>query len=251
MIDKFAFLITTFDQVDNVLFQIESIRKNFTSLNNNKIIIISSDQNFDLKISDDKNIYIESPDFIGNTELSKINNADDYKTWKTSFQVKRILSQIQYGVNIAYNENISYCLHYHSDTFLSPYFENTLIKEIELLNDFAMISCLSEDCENQKTLPFGIHLHTELIHLNLKKCHEIGYCFKFDNIFLDDKFKSHNYNSISALFGQYMHYCLTGKNILKYTDPVSDYYYKNVRPRSIRPAHGMFNFGVYNSPIPQ
>lgn len=142
-------------------------------------------------------------------------------------------------------------IHLHSDTFWKSEKEQTLLDNILMLDKYSVIGDLSEECEGsvrgKYIIPEKFHVHPEGTLFNLDKCKRIGYLFDFHEVFdYDGGFQSHCYAGIECLLTNFLHWKLSGKNILTYQDKVDPKYFQEIYFRDCRMPHGEFESGLTN-----
>ncbi len=255
-----AFVITAYQQVNLVLRNIKRIREEYPdNFNNCPIIIVSTSETdfFTPYINLYKNVFFIHFDnapgndsYVGSYE-SRILFKNKEPNWRYEFLPPRILISIQKGLEFATGLTCKYALHLHSDTFWHPKKIINLYRELIILENYLFIGDLSapneiSSCKNQ-VLPPKMHFQPEGLLFNLEKSNEIGFS-KFENIWSDNNFMSHNFGSIEALISQYSIYCLTEKlNIVNsYNDKIPSIYFNVIKIRTIRTYHGKFNSGLVN-----
>jgi hypothetical protein len=262
MDNKFCFLITAYQQVDKTEQNIKNIRENFDKLKDSLIIVVSTSADEcgfrDMVQKYDNIAFMHFERAPGNPKNDWYKAHDqEFISWRQKFIPPRVLGSIEVGMSLAYQQGCETVLHIHSDTMCRGSKEDQLLLEIEFVqkNNLLFIGDLSSPCEAVKALPPMMHWNPEGMLLNLVECGTYDYGFEisretleygggFTKLFngSETKFRSHNYGSIEALFGQYAVYCLTGDNVLSPTDPVPEIYYQKTRARSSRPPHGDFGF---------
>lgn len=257
--NDFGFVITAYDQVDFVKDNINRIRSEYPKvISNSPIIIITTheDDLFSNALIQFKNVYlIHYKDAPGNkdnkTYISKLSQGER-KNWRGEFLPIRILTSLQLGIEKANSLNLKRILHLHSDTYWKPEKIDKLLLDIKLSSDYLIIGDLSIEPElssiKNNVIPPFFHFQPEGLMINIEKAIKTGF-YKFDEIWKKDSlFQTHNYMAIEAIIGQYAHFSLTNKCIVKKTDIVTKEYYKQVKVRTIRNYHGIFNSGLVNLP---
>jgi hypothetical protein len=234
--NKLGFIITAFEQVDLTRQNVDKIRS-FVEFAKSPIVVVSTSTR-KLGFSDIPDIeFIHFVDAPGNPDSSHKSYPQEYINWHQEFLPQRILHSIAIAAN---RINSKYVLHLHSDTFWQD--EQKLIDEVSFMesNGVLAIGDLAISCENVCSLPKGFHFNPEGMLLNTEFARTIKNMFDYDK-----GFRSHNYGSIEAMIGQYLHYYISGNNILTYDDMPHEDYNSKVIARCIRGYHG--DFGHLNN----
>jgi len=246
--------ISAYKQVDLIEKNILNFRNNFSELKYKTIITTSTapeDPGFGaLTNKYDNLVHMQFDAAPGNPDVIFKSRPQQYPSWRAEFIAPRILLPIQKVLQIASIFKYDSVLHMHSDSFWKPESERQLLNEIDtLLNKNKLfIGDLSAPCEGCNAIPKGFHFQPEGLLFNVAECHKYGYGIDFWKIWEPESgFISHNWMAIEAFFGQFAHWCLTGKNITAFTDEVDEIYFERVVARCQRDHHGNFAH-IYNPP---
>lgn len=238
-IDNFGFIISAYRQVDLTRQNVESIRQ-FKQLGHCPIVVISTCHE-DIGFADIPGIeFIHFKDAPGNPNSPyKTVPWDGYieGNWHHEYLPQRILRSIALGAAYLNDRGIQYGLHCHSDTFWKD--ENLLVNEISRMHDESLLAIgdLSISIENIKRNPPGCAFNPEGMLFDLDFAETIDSAVDHHDA---DGFKSNGYGTTEWLIGQYLHYYISGKNLLNYTDEICDGYKKKVKVRCTREYHGDF-----------
>ena len=255
----FAFLITSYDQTDLVEANIKRIQNEYKTLNNCKIIVVSTHPQDVMRYLEKYKgvIVICFGDAPGNPSVDwkSLSRNGGYISWRHEFLPARIMNSIEKGLKRANHIKAKYLLHLHGDSYYPADKEDKILADIaKIKNATALIDLnANEELPNLagRYIGKGLHFLPENMLFNVKKCFDIGYGFRFSTIWEDgSKFATHDSGSIEAMLGQFAYFCLTGKNSLKGGDVLDDIFYREFIVREIRDHHSKNGFasGLVNLP---
>lgn len=242
--NDFGILITAYENVEQVLENIKHIRKNFTYINKCSIVVISTTEKEEIKQKFVNLLYTEGLQPLIVKVLYNVPGnpgvkweRPDFETainWRHRYLGGRIFKSISHGFNLLYDMDIEVGLHLHSDTFLKQSYEQTLLEEMENVQD-GYLGYWDLCIEDTGT---GVHVHPEGILWHLPGCKECGIIDIF-SCFDNSDFKCWNFGSIEALIGSWCNYRLCNKNI-GIDDRGCSQFYADFKVRCKRPYHGDF-----------
>jgi hypothetical protein len=248
MYNDVGFLITAFEQEKLCEIGIQRIR-NYKKLGNCPIHIVTTSENPKLFKYLEKDYprvwvhnYIEAPGNKGSE-------------WTTKRQVgdyvlpARIFNSMEIGCNALADLGYKRCVHIHTDSWFE--LESELLLRLDIIKEKYVVADLSLEDEVSaafnKVAPAGLCLHVEGLILNLDRLATTGY-LDFSHIFHNPQFDAHDWKSIESLLGQWLIFCMTGKNITKYADQIPREYFDWVFFGLNRNYHAMFSNGFCNLP---
>lgn len=257
VVDNFGFLITSYEQLDDTRSNIIRIRDRYKIFNKCPIVVVTSTRNkVDFKSLENLRDNIEVVEFPeapwpGNNhwyhDQDKVKH-QHYISIGHQFLPPCLFMSMELGLHAIYKK-VKYCLHIHGDTYWREEQEQNLELYAEMLANYTVLIDTSTAEEATHDLPKNMSWHPEGMFLNLDRCYDIGFGFKFSDIFRDScDFHSKNYGSPEGLFGQWMEYCLTGKSLNNHEDKLSDKFIKEVYIICDRMYHGHFPYGLTNLP---
>lgn len=255
--DGFGVVITTYDSVSDCEALVTEIRESWGPLKNCTIVIVSTHPSSSTLF---RGALIEGVTLVpfgdapGNEGVcwSRVPNpAGPYVNWRQEFLPVRILLSMKKGLEAAEKLSVKAALHLHADTRWRPNKIGNLVRDLATLDRYVFVGDLSlgpeQSSRANKVLPLGLHFQPEGLLLNVERCRRVNFGFGFSDVFEPNSgFRTHNYGAIEALFGQFLHWCVTGRNIVSFTEPVHQDYWRSFRARTIRPYHGSFASGLVN-----
>jgi hypothetical protein len=245
----FYWAITTYRQRGMTEAQIQLLRS-YDFLNDSWILVVSTSE-VDLEFKALESIYdkvkvVEFFDAPGNVPGF---GWDGFN--KDTYLPCRILHSLEKCFEFGLQNGLRKFIHTHSDTFCLD--TNWIKSRIDALDRCLVAADLSyhdeANAQLYKTSPQGVHIHPTPIGFNIPKCANIGYN-NFSHIYKNNsRFGSHTYTGTEGLLGAWLHYCLTGRNILGFEDTLDPRYIEAVNFSQLRSYHGFYRAsGILNLP---